>query len=157
MSREKWLEAATKYASKTPPVQQSKPFPDWAPAAVCKPGTSVEEISNALLFFETSQEGQAALQLLRVSKRHVVIIEENEGGGYGCVYFLDGFYYKRSVEAMGTWQVYSKEVKQPEEETVSVQELAQAIFQISRGTVTAEGVLAKMRRELDAIAAQADK
>ncbi len=152
---ERWLVAAEKYATKREP--QSALSTSATVVAAPKPGTTIKEIGDALLFFETSKEGQAAKKLLSASKCHVVIIEENEGGGYGSVYFLDGLYYKRSVEAVGTWQVYSNKVQEPKEETVSVEKLAQAIFRISRGTVTADGVLAKIRRELDAIAARADK
>lgn len=157
MSHQNWLQAARKYANKPAEQQTSPTAPVTAVATQRNPGTSVVEIAAALRQFLHHEQGQAALTLLRASNRHVVIAEENDGGGYGHVYFLDGQGYKSSAEAMGTWQIYSTNVKKPEENSATSQEVAQAIVRASNGTATAEAVVSLLQKGLDAIAAQADK
>lgn len=97
-----------------------------------------------------SSEGQALKELLRASKRHLNFGEEREGGGYGVVYFIDGNGLQQSVEAMGTWTAYSKDVPEPKLTSITAREAVEAA--VHYGGKKATEVVNWLRGELDKIA-----
>lgn len=98
-------------------------------------------------------EGQALKELLSASKRHINFGEEREGGGYGVVYFIDGNGLQQSVEAMGMWTAYSKDVPKPVLTPISAHEAVTAA--VYHGGKKATEVVNWLRGELDKIASSA--
>lgn len=98
-------------------------------------------------------EGQAVKELLSASKRHVNFGEQREGGGYGVVYFIDGNGLQQSVEAMGTWTAYNKDVPKPVLTPITAHEAV--IAAVYHGGKKATEVVNWLRGELDKIACSA--
>jgi hypothetical protein len=161
MPQENWLAAievcnAKQRAQQSPVVQPVVPSISPEIERIMSSATS---ISVALEDFAYSEEGVTARKLLQVSKRHIVLAEENEGGGFGVVYFMDGNGLGKSIEAMGMWQAYSKaeDIPKPKIKNGDRYEIARLIARLSNGTATPEAVLGKIRNDLDTIAAQISK
>jgi len=88
--------------------------------------STIQQAARQLQRFLDSRQVQLYLKLLCGKGQHIVICEENEGGGFGCVYFVDRNGLQRSTEAMGLWTAYSKNVPPPSISHCTVQEVAAA-------------------------------
>ncbi len=117
------------------------------------------DIEKALKDFEHSDENRPAHLLLKASGRHIVIAEENEGGGMQTVYYLNEHGFMESVEPRGYRLLYCDERtgNKPQVKMASKQSIALLIARQSNGKATAEDVLNVLRKGLDAIAEQANK
>jgi len=100
-------------------------------------------------------EGRAAMELLRASKRHLIFGEENGGGGCGTVQYIDGNGLQQSVEAMGSWGVYAKEVPKPKLSSITARQAVEAA--VYRGGKRGTEVVSWLRDALDSIASAAPK
>ena len=142
-----WRDAAAAYARQKQVEQptQDEPVP---PRPLVDPIQKRAAV-QALQRFLTSAQGAAATELLRASGQHIVIAQENEGGGYATVYFLDGDGLHRSVEAAGMWVAYASRVPAPNITPATCEEVvSEAVFQGTRP----EEILPQLIQELNAIA-----
>jgi hypothetical protein len=154
MSTTEWRKAAQLYREQATAGKGAQNPQHITSAPLRVEGDSLAAISVVLTFFIESEEGRAAQEMLRAADRHIVIAEENEGGGIGVVYFFDGDGFKRSTEAMGTWMAYSRpeNIPKPVISWVSTDEVARVVLSASRGTATADEVMRRLREGLDRVA-----
>lgn len=156
-----WNQAAQKYWTADAARQQQKQEQDTKALRShilrdemrCQ---QVTDIENAVVELEEFMraDGQAAMELLRASRRHLNFGEEkNDGGGYGTVYFIDGSGLQKSVEAMGMWAAFSKNVKGPEITPITARQAIEAA--VHYGDKMAKEVVSWLRSELDRIASSA--
>ncbi len=160
MSKDKWLSAAKKFNEKRLAEEgEPKPYiiPELDPQAL-KEISAAAAIEKALEDFSHGDEWRPAYELLRASKRHVVIAEENEGGGMQLVYHLNQHGYMETVEPTGTRLLYGDEATGNKSQTkmASKRMIAHLIVRQSKGNATADQVLEVIRKGLNAIAAEID-
>jgi hypothetical protein len=99
-------------------------------------------------------EGQAAMELLQASNRHICFGENYDGGGFGEVYFIDGRGLQKSIEAMGMWVAYRSDIiPKPELSPITARQAIQAAAQ--HGGKKATEVVSWLHAELDKIASAA--
>ncbi len=110
----------------------------------------INQATRDLEQFMSSEEGLTAKALLRVSGRHINFGEDREGGGFGVVYFIDGNGLHQSVEAMGTWQVYTANIPEPKISSINARQAIKAAVHYA-GRKPDE-VLYWLRGKLDEIA-----
>jgi len=103
--------------------------------------------------FLASKAWEAGQKLLLACGQHINIAEEREGGGYGVVYFLDGNCQgtQQSVEAMGMWTAYSRDVKKPRISPASSRE---AVALAVRQGAKPNEIVPTICKKLDRIAKQ---
>lgn len=112
---------------------------------------AVHEASQGLRLFLASEECKIAQALLEASGRHVVIVEENEGGGSGVVYFLDRNGLQQSLEAMGQLQIYARPENVPKPKISPADPRDVAALAIRLGAHPAE-IVGRIRLQLNRIA-----
>ena len=100
-----------------------------------------------------ANDGPAALELLSASKRHIILGENNDGGGMTTVYFLGDKGLQMSVEPSGTRLAYMKEIPAAKIRDISVIETVTAATTL--GCKNSQELVAWIRDELDKIAAAA--
>ncbi len=151
-----WNDAAARYQAANrqklrEQLVQATPVALPAP----KPDNSLEiaQAATDLHTFMRSEEGRSALALLQESRRHFIFGEDSDGGGYGTVYYLDGTGLHRSIEAMGMWVAYSKEVAKPKISSITAHEAVTAA--VENGRKKPSEIISWLRAELDKIAAAA--
>ena len=112
------------------------------------------QTSSTLSVFLASEEGKTAQALLAASRKSVRICEENPGGGYGVVYFIDGQGLRKSIEPMGMWVAYSRNDKEkaPKISAANCNEVASLAL---RQGLSPDQIMQKICDELDSIAAGA--
>lgn len=153
-----WDGAAKKYEDDKRAVEKLRKM---AIPANDKKNSSVmqREIEDAIAGLEEflKDRGESAKRLLAASGRHIIIIEENDGGGYGTVYFFGKDGFQKSVEAMGMWMIYAGKdnVGPPEISPVSALDVVR-VFVCLDGRSPKE-IIKKIQRELDAIASSAPR
>jgi len=105
--------------------------------------------------FLRSRSWFVARTLLAASKRHIIIAEENEGGGITTVYFLDGAGLQRSVEATQTAGLILRspdEIPKPRISPANVGEVVGlAIRQGAKGGEIVGRIVSELDRIADAV------
>ncbi|KKU33981.1 MAG: hypothetical protein UX57_C0009G0033 [Candidatus Uhrbacteria bacterium GW2011_GWE2_46_68] len=143
MPKLSWLEAAEKYNRHSPAAKKQEE------------DALVHQIARELQQFLDSPEGQAALELLKASGRHIILAEERDGA-HGTVYFLDGEGLRKSHEAMGMWTAYANpqegHVRSPRVLPLEAREAVEVVKHDRQPLVE---LIACIRRDLDNIAAEA--
>lgn len=153
-----WNEAAKRYEDDEKAVERLKKM--GIPANYKKSSSVMQrEIEDVITGLEEflKDKGESAKRLLAASGNHIIIVEENEGGAYGKVYFFGKDGFQESVEAMGTWTAYASkdEVMPPRISSISVLDVVKA-FSWLDGRSPKE-IMKKIQRELDAIASSAPR
>ncbi len=155
-----WNEAAAKYhaeqALRARQMQQAQQGQQNNPhnnTATQQLSINIKSATAELQAFLRSEDGRSALALLSASGRHIIFGEENEGGGFASVYFLDGNGLQMSVEAAGQWTAYSKNVPQPELEAVTAEQAVDTFINLGHQKPTE--IMNWLHAKLDAIASKA--
>lgn len=160
MNQKRWTDAAERFrekratqkaqeeqrvVAKTQADQQVKERQERYAADVKK---AADELFG---FISSPQLWIPAKNLLAASERHIVIAEENEGGGSGVVYFIDGNGLQKSVEAMGMWMAYAQkdDIPKPNISSVDVGEVARLAI---RQGVEPHQIVERIRQQLDRLA-----
>lgn len=131
-----WFDAARKY-------QQAKHAQSQLPAEIDKATRDLEQ-------FIASNEGSAAKTLLKASGKHIIFGETEASGGFGAVYFMNGDGLQRSVEAMGMWTAYAKEVPKPNLSPITARQAVEAAVYYNKEKPSE--VLEWLREKLNEIA-----
>lgn len=151
-----WNNAAARYQAvkrQKMQEQQTAAIPATPPTSQPDNSLKIAQVATDLHMFMRSEEGRSALALLLESGRHLIFGEDHAGGGYGTVYFINGTGLHRSIEVMGTWQLYSSEVRKPEISPIPEREAVYAAVQY--GGKNPNEIMPWLRAELDKIAAAA--
>lgn len=159
MDAKQWREAAKRYDAQK--AQQAQDTAAATNAAYSKAlgqrreqqdyQANVAAAISELNDFLAGEDWLAARQLLIASNRHIVIAEENEGGGSGIVYFLDGNGLRQSIEAMGTWMAYAKKDSIPKPR-ISPAKVAEVVRLAIRQGAHPHQILENIKQGLDSIA-----
>ena len=152
---QKWLDAAQRYERAKKVVEEQKLVETPQEMMSTEDGrlrlqSEIAKVARELDQFVKSEEGRAAMALLKASGRWVNFGEERESG-YAEVFFIDGNGLFRSVEASGESWIYSREKAPAPKITAST---AQAMIEAAayhEKRKPAE-VLNWLRGELDKIA-----
>jgi hypothetical protein len=148
-----WIAASNNYRAESQRQQhQTTALPDSKAQKEQESKIIQETIAQAIFDFEQFMKthGQAVLELLTASKRHIVLTERNEGGGLATVYFIDGNGLHVSVEATGTRLAYLNQTPSSKIQTVSVAEAVTAAVIMS--SKNPKELITWLRVELDKIA-----
>lgn len=159
MDAKQWREASKRYDA-----QKAQQAQDAATATIAANSKKLEQrreqqdyqahvaaAISELNDFLAGEDWLAARQLLIASNRHIVIAEENEGGGSGIVHFLDGNGLRQSIEAMGIWIAYAKKdsIPKPQISPANVEEVVRLAI---RQGAHPHQILENIKGALDSIA-----
>lgn len=136
----KWKEAAERYRNGGPK----------------KSSTQIEEYARQLGEFLKSDEGAEALDLLKASKRAIVIAEDEEGGAHcGVQFAFAGDGLVQLLIPRGTWAAYDPAEAQKlvaDRRELKPFEAVKASCDPKIGKAHGHNFMAWLRRELDKIA-----
>lgn len=158
MNSAKWIGAAQNYSRAAQAAAQCDrntpgEFSNKVDMDKVRRREEILRVADDLEHFMLGQDGEAAMRLLAASGRHINFAERNEGGGSGVVFFINSNGPQLSVEAMGMWTAYSRNVPKPRIVPIKVDEIIEAAVVI--GGKEPSSIMTWFHQELDKIADEA--
>lgn len=138
-----WIEAI-EYLNKEKQIKEDKE------QEKVKAQRRIEEVSNSLDNYLTSEKGRIALEMLRLSNQRIGFGGEYVGHGYGESYFLDGFGLRRAFYPQGMWVAYSRNVPEPVIESTTALAVVRVSIRISK--IDPESLITHLEKRIDQIA-----
>jgi hypothetical protein len=108
--------------------------------------STIQQAARHLNRFLDDPQVKRFLKELCGRGQHILICTDYEDGGFGTAYFLDRAWLRASIEPMGTWVMYSKNLPSPKMRSCTSQEIAAAY---ARLVGDPRRIVGNIRRELE--------